>query len=97
MAKIRWTEEAAAWLEDIHRYVAQDSPAAARRVVRGIYDKVQTLAEFPEMGYRYRTESEGDVRVLLYGHYRIAYLARKSGGVDILGIFHGALEMDRYL
>jgi len=97
MAEIRWTEEAAAWLEDIYRYVAQDSPGAAGRVVRGIYDKVQILAAFPEMGYRYRTEPEGDVRVLLYGHYRIAYLVRKSGGIEILGIFHGALEMDRYV
>jgi plasmid stabilization system protein ParE len=40
MAKIRWTQEAAAWLEDIHEYIAQESPAAAARVVQGIYDKV---------------------------------------------------------
>ena len=97
MAEIRWTQEAATWLEDIHAYIAQDSPAAASRVVKGIYDKVQLLAQFPEIGYRYRAEPEGDIRVLLYGHYRIAYLVRGTEAVDILGVFHGALDIDRYL
>jgi plasmid stabilization system protein ParE len=97
MAEIRWTDEAATWLEDIHSYIAQDNPGAAARVVRGIHDKVQILADFPEMGHRYRTEPEGDIRVLLYGHYRIAYLVRGSKTVEILGVFHGALEIGRYL
>jgi len=97
MAKIRWTEEAAIGLEDIHKYIAEDNPEAAGRVAEGIYEKVQILSEFPEIGYRYRTEPEGDIRVLLYGHYRIAYLFRRPDLVEILGIFHGALDMRRYL
>ena len=39
MAEIRWTEEAAKWLEDIYNYIAEDDPAAAARVVDGIYDR----------------------------------------------------------
>lgn len=97
MAEIRWTEESAAWLEDIYKYIAQDSPGATGRVVKGIHDKVQVLAEFPEIGYKYGTRPEGDIRVLPYGHYRIAYLVRGTDTVEILGVFHGALEMDRYL
>jgi toxin ParE1/3/4 len=97
MATIRWTQEAAAWLEDIYKYIAQDSPEAAARVVKGIYDKVQILSTFPEIGYRYRKEAEGDIRVLLYGHYRIAYLVRGTETVELLGIFHSALDIDRYL
>ncbi len=97
MAKIRWTEEAAIWLEDIHKYIAKDNPKAAGRVVDGIYDKVQILSDSPEIGYHYRREPEGDVRVLLYGHYRIAYLYRKPDVVEILGVFHGALDLNRYI
>jgi len=97
MAEIRWTQEGATWLEDIYRYIAQENPPAAGKVAQGIYDKVQVLSAFPEIGYRYRRTPDGDIRVLLYGHYRIAYLARKEGVVEILGIFHGALEIDRYL
>lgn len=97
MAEIRWTEEAAAWLEDIYRYIAQDNPQAAQRVVTGIYEKVQTLRTFPLIGYRHRTEPEGEIRILLFGHYRIAYLVRDPQAVEVLGVFHTALDIDRYL
>jgi len=97
MAEIRWTREAGAWLEDIYAYIAQDSPDAAARVVGELFNRVQVLADFPRSGYVHRTEPEGEVRVLVYGHYRIAYLVRKTETIEILGIFHGALDMDRYL
>jgi plasmid stabilization system protein ParE len=34
--------------------------------------------------------------MLLYGHYRIAYLIQADGSIDILGVFHGALEISSY-
>ncbi len=96
MASIRWTAEAEKWLKDIHDYIARDSSAAAAKVVLGIYQKAQTLVQFPEMGGKFREAPEGDIRILLYGHYRIAYLINESGEVDILGVFHGALDIDKY-
>jgi len=97
MAEIIWTEEAERWLKDIHDYIAQDNSAAAEEVVSGIYQRAQILLEFPEAGYKYRSEPEGNIRILLYGHYRIAYLIKGNDCVDILGVFHGALDIDRYL
>ena len=97
MAEIVWTAQADKWLKDIHDYIAQDDPDAATRVVSGIYDKAQLLRDFPEIGYKYRSEPEGDIRILLYGHYRIAYLFKRKEQIDILGVFHGAMEIDRYL
>ena len=73
MAEVAWTEEASRWLEDIFEYIAVENPEAAKRVVLGIYEHVQVLEANPEIGYRYRA-SERHVRILLYGHYRIAYL-----------------------
>ncbi len=96
MAEIRWSHEAAQWLKEIYEYIAQDNPTAARKVVSGIYEKAQLLSDFPEIGYKYREEPEGEIRILLYGHYRIAYLIT-DGPIDILGVFHGALQIERYL
>lgn len=96
MVEIRWTEEAHRWLRDIYDYIAADNPNAARKVVTEIYGKVQILRTHPAIGYRYRAEEAGEIRILLYGHYRIAYLIRKTATVDILGVFHGALNIDRY-
>ncbi len=97
MGEINWTTEAERWLRDIHDYIAADKPGAALRVIRGIYAKVQLLRQFPELGYRYEQSTVPNVRILLYGHYRIAYRIRADRDIDILGVFHAALDMDRYL
>ncbi len=95
MAQIDWTEEAQRWLEDIFEYISADNRQAAAETVQGIYDRAQTLADFPSMGQRYWA-SEREVRILLYGHYRITYLVKPDGNIDILGVFHGALDISRY-
>ena len=36
--------------------------------------------------------------MILYGHYRIAYLRRNdTDAIEILGVFHDALDIDRYI
>ncbi len=95
MAVIAWTDEAQQWLEDIFEYIAADNPHAAAQTVQGIYDRAQILGKFPEIGHRYQA-SPRNVRVLLYGHYRIAYLVKDDGNIDILGVFHDSLDITRY-
>ena len=95
MAEIAWTEEAQRWLADIFEYIAADNPAASARTVQGIYERAQVLKTFPEIGHRYLGSSR-NVRVLLYGHYRIAYLVKDDRNIDILGVFHGSLDITRY-
>jgi hypothetical protein len=34
--------------------------------------------------------------VLFYEHYRITYLIKEDGDIDILGVFHGALDIEKY-
>lgn len=96
MAEIRWTDESVRWLHDIHDYISHDSPISAQKVVMGIYDKSQILVSFPDIGCIYRKEKDGVVRILLFGHYRIAYFVRNDESVTILGVFHGALDISRY-
>ena len=95
MAEIVWTEEALRWLEDIFEYIAVDNPRAAAQTVNGIYERAQALVNFPEMGHRYWASSR-PVRILLYGHYRIAYMVRDNGNIEILGVFHGSLDISKY-
>jgi toxin ParE1/3/4 len=83
VAEIIWTAEAQRWLQEIYDYIAEDNETAAYRTVRGIYERAQILLTFPEIGYRYRDRP--DVRVLLYGHYRIAYLVTTEGNIDSSG------------
>jgi len=97
MATLNWTAEAERWLKDIYDYIALDNPTAASKVVTGIYQKAQILLKFPEIGYSYRDETDGRIKILLYGHYRITYLIKDKNQIDILGVFHGALDIEKYL
>lgn len=95
MGQIVWTAEAERWLKDIYGYIALDNPTAAVETVQGIYDRAQVLEDFPEIGQRYAA-SDRNVRVLLFGHYRIAYLVKPGNDIEVLGVFHGALDISRY-
>jgi len=65
-----------------------DDPAAAQKVAAGIYQRVQALKKFPKTGHIYRIEPDGEIRILLY---------KKDKQIEVLGVFHGALDIDRYL
>mgnify|MGYP001822549801 FL=1 len=95
MAESVWTKESERWLKDIFDYINADNPRGARDTVNGIYERAQTLLTFPESGYRYEGSTE-NVRILLYSHYRIAYMV-EGDKIIVLGVFHGALAIERYL
>ncbi len=97
MAEINWTRESEIWLKDIYDYIAADNPDAAGRTILAIYEKVQLLRRNPRLGRRYEGVASHEVRILLYEHYRITYLITSDDDIDILGVFHGALDMNRYL
>jgi plasmid stabilization system protein ParE len=73
MAEIRWTDESVKWLKNIYDYISKNNPNAAHKVIEGIYEKAQILEYFPEIGYKYIDDTEGQIRILLYGHYRFVY------------------------
>ncbi|MGH9932180.1 MAG: type II toxin-antitoxin system RelE/ParE family toxin [Pyrinomonadaceae bacterium] len=97
MAEISWTHESEIWLKDIYDYIAEDDSEAAARTVVNIYEKAQLLRTHPRLGHRYEAETSREIRILLYEHFRITYLIKPDGNIDILGVFHGALDIDRYL
>jgi len=97
MAEIRWTEEALCWLSKIREYIAEDNQSAAQKTVQGIYDRTQILSRFIRIGHRYESIIDREIRILYYGHYRIAYLIVSEETIDILGIFHGAMNIENYL
>lgn len=97
MAKLNWTREAEHWLHEIYTYIALNNPKAAAEVIQSIYQKAQLLRDFPLLGHKYELFPDRDIRILFYGHYRIAYLIKDEEVIDILGIFHERMEIERYL
>ena len=94
-ACLTWTAEAEGWLEEIYQYIAADDPTAAGRLVNELISQGDLLLEHPRAGRLHTEMQSGEVRILLYRHYRITYLLRPSGDIDVLGVFHGALDVSR--
>lgn len=95
MVTLNWTDEAKYCLKNIHDYISLDNTEAAANVIKKIREKAQVLKLFPEIGGIYQELDRKDVRIIYYTHYRIAYLIVSSKRIDILGIFHGAMELKK--
>jgi len=50
MAEVIWTEPALQELNALAEYIALDKPAAASRLVKGVFDKTDRLEDFPQSG-----------------------------------------------
>jgi len=73
MARIVWTEPALQDLETIADYISLDKSDAARKLVRRIFERVQTLRRFPRMGSVPAEISDLPYRQLVVGPCRVFY------------------------
>jgi len=96
VGKIKWSQEAFDWLKEIQTYIAKDKPQVAQNIAKQIIQKVSLLQDFPEMGYRLNNFPKKNIRVVLYGHYRIIYQINQDKDINVLGIFHGALNLRKH-
>jgi plasmid stabilization system protein ParE len=87
-SEIRWLRRAAADLDQIEAYVAQDDPRTAVRTVLAIVDAAERLAQFPDLGRPGRVEGTQEL-IVLRGTYILPYRVRKNR-VEILRVFHHA-------
>jgi toxin ParE1/3/4 len=91
--KIVWSEVAIADLHDICSYIAHDDPRAAHRIGGGILDHVRILGTFPFIGPAYPRGSQGPLREIVFGHYRIFdEVSEELREVQILPVWHGARD-----
>ena len=97
MARIVWTEESVVWLRQIYDYLSERSVEAADKTIAGIVAKCRLLEEHPELGYRFLERQDRQIRIVLYGHYRIAYLIRDASTIQVLGVYHAALDIERLI
>ncbi len=67
------------------------------RVPSIVFIRRFNYSHHPRIGYRYEPAEPLEVRIILHDHYRITYLLKDDGNIEILGVFHGALDIERYL
>ncbi len=90
MAKITWSNLALEDLQAIHKYVSQDSPLYAERLIDRFIEKVDVLKKHPRLGRVVPEFNIEDIRELIEGNYRIIYRIDKDNNIGIARIHHSA-------
>ncbi len=73
MAKIKWSKDSLSDLKEICQFIALDSSYYAKLLNDRVFEMVEHLKLFPEMGRRVPESDDPNVRELIYKSYRIVY------------------------
>ena len=86
--RVVWSLRAIADVEAIANYIAVDSPAYAKTVVRRIVGLTRNLARFPRAGRKVPEFNDDATRELVAYSYRIIYTI-KPNQVLVAAVIHG--------
>jgi toxin ParE1/3/4 len=89
--KVIWAPRVIRLLEDAADYIAEDSPAAAQRLVVAVIEAAESLADFSERGRWVPELNDGTHRELFVGRYRLVYRVG-ADFVAIVAFVHGARD-----
>jgi toxin ParE1/3/4 len=92
--KIIWTPRAEKNLEQIHDYIAKDSPRRAGAFAKRIKEAVRRLQDFPEFGAVVEQLEEPDLRQFFVKSYRVIYRLSEST-IEVLTVRHGAMLLNK--
>jgi toxin ParE1/3/4 len=89
--KIKWTDEASRDLDEIEIYISADGrPQAAVKTVLKILKTVKQLIRHPALGRPGRIE--GTRELIVSGLPYIIPYRMKNGVIEVLRVFHTAME-----
>lgn len=89
MAKVRWSKDAIENLKDIKHFISEDSLTYASIFIERIFELVEHLEVFPEIGRKVPETNNPGVREIIYKNYRIVYQL-KDDYLEIIAVFHGS-------
>jgi toxin ParE1/3/4 len=85
--KLIWSPLSLQRIQEISDYIALDNIGAANNWIDILFDKVEKLKNNPEIGRVVPEIGKSDIRELIFGNYRIIYLASKKQ-ISILTVRH---------
>jgi toxin ParE1/3/4 len=86
--RLAWSARALQDVESIASYIAEDSPAYARTVVRTILNQTGLVAKFPRAGRKVPEFDDESIREVFAYSYRIIYRI-ESDEIVVAAVIHG--------
>ncbi len=93
MVQINWTEKSSKHLEAIFEYIAHDSKVYAGRFVKSIIKSTFILRTQIFAGRVVPEIGDESIREVFYRDYRIIYRVINRDSVEILAVYHGAMNI----
>jgi len=89
--RLIWSPSALLDVKDIAAFIADDSPPAAKRFVRNLFQAVERLADFPKSGRIVPEFGDPAIREVIRRPCRIVYrLDSLERTVQIVRVWHAA-------
>lgn len=88
-----WTPQAHTDLKAIHDYITKNSDQNAKKVVRTLRRKADTLSELPRLGGVVPEIEQDDVREIAVLSWRLIYHIRREH-IYVLAIVHKRRQLD---
>ncbi|MDO4549525.1 MAG: type II toxin-antitoxin system RelE/ParE family toxin [Clostridia bacterium] len=95
---LQWTPKAASDLAEIKRYIGQDDPNAALKLIRRIVDRAERLPENPESGPELREKRwpKDRIRYLTIDRYLLFYRI-DAEAIRVIRVLHSARQYSALL
>jgi toxin ParE1/3/4 len=93
---VLFTKTAVSHLDGIFKYIAQNSPAYAKKVVDRITRRSEQIALFPFSGRKVPEMDTDRIREIIEGSFRIIYYL-KPNRIEILAVIHGSHTLPKAL
>jgi plasmid stabilization system protein ParE len=90
--KVVWTDTAKGNLRTIHKYIGQNSPAYADRMIDRLTNRSKQIGAFPMSGRLVPEFDVGQIREVFEGPYRIIYYIRPDL-IEVIGVVHMSREI----
>ena len=89
--EISWSFQAEIDLQDLILFVCADGSVAGEVFIRALLEKIELLADFPQMGRVLPEHPASGYRELVHRDYRLIYrFAPSQAGIEMIRIWHGA-------
>ena len=94
--KIVWTERALNKIQEVIEYIGPDHKLTASNWAQCVYDRVDNLIEFPNIGTRVKAQSDDNLRELIVGSYSLFYeINHNERYIEILSLYRCS-ELDSF-
>ena len=92
-----WSPVARLDLADLHTYIAESNPQAARQFIHNVFRSVEQLIEFPESGRIVPEFADPNIREVFRKPCRIIYRIQANvNAIQIVRVWHAARGIPQF-